>query len=95
MSNPDQAKPPKRHYRDMTVAQVREPKNADDVEVMFLESARFYRLSRKNPAYDDALTLLRDASAKGRVLRIGLASLQSDIIEDVQEPSSRAAGQEG
>jgi hypothetical protein len=88
MNKSDQAKQGKRHYRAMTVAQIREQKGADYVEGVFLESARIYRLSRKNPAYDEALRLLRDALAKGRVLQVGVASLDSDIIEEVQEPGS-------
>lgn len=78
-----------RHYREMTVAHIREPEGADHAEVVFLESARFYRLARENPTYDNALRLLRDAVEKGRVLKIGLASPDSDIIEEVQEPKSR------
>ncbi len=74
-----------RHYREMTVAHIREPKGADYVEVMFLESARFYKLSGKNPAYDETLKLLRDALAKKRVLKVGVASVDSDLIEEIQE----------
>lgn len=75
-----------RHYREMTVAHIRESKGADYVEVVFLESARFYRLLKENPTYDKALRLLRDAMEKGRVLKIGLASLDSDTINEVQDP---------
>jgi len=71
----------------MTVAHIRERKGVDYVEVAFLESARFYRLLRENPAYDEALRLLRDFMAKGLVLRVRFASLDSDIIEQVQEPT--------
>ena len=88
LNKSDQAKQGKRYYRAMTVAQIREQKGADHVEVVFLESARIYRLPRKNPAYDEALTLLRDALANHRVLQVGLASLDSDIIEEIQEPGS-------
>jgi hypothetical protein len=71
-------------YREMTVAHIREPKGAGFVEVVFLESARFYKLSGKNPAYADALRLLREALAKKRVVKVGVVSLDSDIIEEVQ-----------
>ncbi len=68
------------HYRELTVAHIREPTGADYAEVMFLESARFYRLPRKNPAYDQTLRLLRDALAKGRILKVGVASLESNSL---------------
>jgi len=88
LNKSDQAKQGKRYYRAMTVAQIREQKGADHVEVVFLESARIYRLPRQNPAYDEALRLLRDALANNRALQVGLASLDSDIIEEIQEPGS-------
>lgn len=71
------------HYRKMTVANIREQSLADSVEVIFLESARFYRLPRKNPAFDDIVKRLRDAMSHGHTLDVGVASLDSDIIEDV------------
>lgn len=88
MNKPDQAEQGKRHYREMTVAHIRDQVDADYVEVIFLESARFYRLFRKNPTYHEALRLLRDALAKGRVLIIGVTSLGSDMIEEIREHRS-------
>jgi len=70
----------------MSVAHIREPKGAEYVEVVFLESARFYKLPKKNPKYDEILKLLRDAMAKGRVLKVQFASLDSDVIEGAQGP---------
>ena len=75
----------KRIYRELTVADIRAPKRDADVEVTFLESARFYKLLRTNPTYDEALNLLRGAMTDGRALKIGLASLDTDIIEEIQE----------
>jgi hypothetical protein len=72
-------------YREMTVAHIREPKGADFVEIVFLESARFYKLSGKNPFYAEALKLLREALAIKRVVKVGVVSLDSDIIEEIQE----------
>ena len=72
-------------YREMTVARVREPSGADHVEVVFLESARFYKLFRTHPHYETLLERLQDASAKGRGVRVRLTSPHGDIIEDVQE----------
>ena len=69
----------------MTVAHIREHKDADPIEVVFLESARFYKLVRKNPAFNEALKLLQDALAGRRVLEIGTSSIDSDVIEEVRE----------
>ena len=72
------------HVRPMTVARVREPPGAGHVEVMFYESARFYRLSRANPSFAASLRLLEEAAATGRQVAIGLASAESDVIVDVR-----------
>lgn len=87
MKKTDQGRQGHHHYREMTVAHIREQKGVDYVEVVFLESARFYRLLRENPAYDEALRLLRDVMTKGQVLKVRFASLDTNIIEEVQEPT--------
>jgi hypothetical protein len=84
MSEDDADRQGKRVCRLMTVAQIRAQKGAKYSEVAFLESARFYRLSRKNPRHDEVLKNLRHAMAKGRVLKVRFASPDDDIIEDVQ-----------
>ena len=38
-------------YRDMTIVNIREQDRADDAQIAFSESARFYRLSKRHPAY--------------------------------------------
>ena len=68
-------------YREMTVATIRE---ADPVQVAFLESARFYKLSREHPGFERLLERLREARASRRLLKVRLASLDSDVIEDVE-----------
>ena len=78
---PDTAR--KREYRVMTVALIREPKQLNDVEVAFSESARFYRLLRANPKFEDILTELREAKEKHRPVRVLIESPGSNIIEDV------------
>ena len=78
---PDTAR--KREYRVMTVALIREPKQLNDVEVAFSESARFYRLLRANPKFEDILTELREAKEKQRPVRVLIESMDSNIIEDV------------
>jgi hypothetical protein len=69
--------------RPMTVAHLREPPATDYVEVMFCESARFYRLPRASPSFEASLRLLKEAAAAGRQLPIVLASVESDVIEAV------------
>jgi hypothetical protein len=69
--------------RRMTVAHLREPPGADHVEVMFCESARFYRLPRASPSFEASLRLLKEAVAVGRQLTITLAAPENDVIEGV------------
>lgn len=73
-------------YREMRVAHLREPKGAEYLEVMFLESARIYKLPKSNPKYNGILRLLRDAAAGGRVVKVQFASPSSDDLEDAEEP---------
>ena len=70
-------------YRELTVAQIRSREGADHVTVLFLESARFYRLLREQPQFDELLARLRVSELERRPVRVGLASLDSDVIEDV------------
>jgi hypothetical protein len=71
-------------YRELTVAHIRSREGADHVEVMFLESARIYKLLMEQPGLDELLERLRKAEQAGRAVRVGLASLDSDLIKDVQ-----------
>jgi hypothetical protein len=66
----------------MTVAHIREQAAADAVEVMFLESARFYQLRRSNPNFDAILQRLRAAIPQQEALQISLALPNGDIIAD-------------
>ena len=85
MSKTDQSEKGKRRRRQMTVVHIRAHEGADYIDVVFLESARFYKLSKKNAAYDEALKLLRDALANRRTLEIRTSSVDSDVIEEVHE----------
>ena len=67
----------------MTVAHIREPEGRDYCEVVFLESARFYRLLRANPAFGEIIGRLRNAMSMGRPVKVVLAAVNSDVIEDV------------
>ena len=70
--------------RDLTVAHVREPAGANFVEVVFLESARFYRLARSHRAFDRVFSALKRAEAAQRTVTITFAALNGADIEDVQ-----------
>ena len=83
MNPADEAELGKRHYREMSVANIRDRVGADYLEVVFLESARFFRLSRHSPAFHDICKLLREALKNGSVLKVGLASPESDVIEEI------------
>ena len=69
--------------RTMTPAHIREPDGADHVEVMFLESARIFRLRRKTRRFEDAMQLLRDAIARHRVVQVRCTTPEGDVIEEV------------
>lgn len=69
--------------RDLTVARVRIREGADHVEVLFLESARIYRLPNDCPGFDQLLRSLRDAEASRQPVRVALASPLGVIIQDV------------
>lgn len=80
-----------RSVRELTVAAVREPPGADFVEVAFLESARFFRLPRKDPELAETLALLRAAQAAGHRLRVTFTAPHGDTIDGVEETETPGA----
>ena len=68
----------------MTVAHVREPKGADYAEVMFLESARIFKLQKKNPKYKETLQRLRGT------VTVRFESPTSDIIQSAEKTGDSA-----
>jgi hypothetical protein len=88
MSESDPGKRGKRVYREMRVAHIREPEGTKYLEVMFLESARIYKLFKENPAYKEILGHLREALGKKYALRVRCAPTESDVIEELQARSS-------
>jgi hypothetical protein len=68
----------------MTVAHIREDAQPDAVEVMFLESARFYRLPRSSPNFSALLECLREAEQTQKSVAIALTSPGGDLIADVK-----------
>jgi hypothetical protein len=73
-----------RAFREMTAAHIREDKGAEFVEVVFLESARFYKLPRKNRKFEEILRELREAIEQKRTVRVLVDFPYGDVIEDVQ-----------
>jgi len=71
-------------YREMRVAHIRERKDGKYLEVMFLESARIYKLFRENPMYSEILRLLRAALGKKGAVKVLCTPTQSDVIEEVR-----------
>lgn len=71
--------------REMTPAHLREPKGAEFVEVMFLQSARIYRLFKKNPKYDEICGRLREAVEAKCTVRVQLSAPQGDVIVGVEK----------
>jgi len=74
----------KQEYRVMTVALIREPKETEEVEVAFCESARFYRLLRAKPEFERILTAVREAKEKKRPVRVMTETPQSNVIADIK-----------
>ena len=71
-------------FRDMTAAHVREMPDVEFAEVMFLESARIYRLSKNNPKYEEILKRLREAIAKEGVVRVLLDQPHGSIVQALE-----------
>ena len=67
-------------YRELTVASVRGSEEEDHVEVLFLESARIYRLERARPDFEELLDRLREGSR----VRVSFAAPDADEIDEVQ-----------
>lgn len=72
------------YYRDLTVANIRPDEKADSIEIVFLESARFFRLPKGSDNYEVMLGKLQHALSNGLPARIGFASIESDTIEKVE-----------
>jgi len=73
-----------RRARRLTVAAVREPPGADCVEVLFLESARFYRLPRSHPEFVAMVGRLQASAEAGRPLEVTFAAEDETEISEVE-----------
>lgn len=73
-----------------TVANVvLDPAKPDEATVTFFQSARFYRLLRKNKNYAASLRLLQQAKKKGVSVNVYLTEAFGDTIQRVT-PSKKA-----
>ena len=73
--------------RTMTVAKVYEEKYSEpgSTKVTFYESARFYKILKSNPHYNEYISLLKDAMKKQKPVCIRFAKPNDDIIELVSK----------
>ncbi len=71
-------------FLEMTAAHIRELQGAEFVEVMFLESARIYKLVKGNSKYEEILKRLREAVEKKRTVRVQLNLPHGNVIENAE-----------
>jgi len=71
-------------FREMSAVHVRQEAGTENMEVVFLESARFYKLQRKNPKFEAILREVREAIAQKQRVRVLLDSPNGDVLEDVE-----------
>jgi len=71
--------------REMTPAHLREAKGEEFLQVMFLQSARIYKLFKKNPKYEQIQERLHEAVAAKRTVRVQLSAPQGDVIVGVEK----------
>ena len=57
----------------------------DFVDVMFLESARIFHLSRSHERCDQLVSKLHESKAAGRSLRVTLITPDGGDIDDVED----------
>jgi hypothetical protein len=71
-----------------TVARVLDKSKEGYAEVIFLESARFYKLQHSNLHYAAYFALLKEAIKNKSVLEVRFTKPNGDIIESVKTPTS-------
>jgi hypothetical protein len=67
-----------------TVAKVIDDKNNDFIKVVFLESARFYKLMRNKADFNKELSILKKAEKGNSAVKVRFAEPHGDIIKDVE-----------
>jgi hypothetical protein len=71
--------------REMTVARLRQARDADGVDVAFVESARFYRLANDTSDFKQLLERLQQARDAGRRVRVTFSAPGSAVIVNVED----------
>jgi hypothetical protein len=84
MSDNDEGNRRQLYCRPMRVANIRYRDDKEFVEVVFLESARFYRLMKQDPGYDRMLSKLETALSTSGSITVCFQSIGADIILDVR-----------
>jgi len=70
--------------RALTIAHVRQRSPTADVEVMFLESARIYRLPISRPHFESVLAQLTTAKDRDQRVLVHFSADDSGAIDDVR-----------
>lgn len=71
---------------NFTVAKVYLEKYSDpgSVKVTFYESARFYKIEKSNPKFNEMVRLLKEAIKKRKAVLVTLNSREGNVIERVE-----------
>jgi hypothetical protein len=73
--------------RTMTVLKVRD--SSGGTEVIFMESARIYRLMADSPSYEATLAVLRAGVADSKKVRVRLEQANGEVIESAHPAKAR------
>lgn len=84
MATNSQTEKPGKTMHTWTVAKVIENKNNNYIKVVFLESARFYRLMRDNSNFNIYLSVLKKAERHNSKVKVRLTEPHGDNIEQVE-----------
>lgn len=84
MTQGETEKASQQYCRQMTVAAVRFLDEEDYDEVVFLESARFYRLMKQSPGYGAMLGKLRSALSDAVPVTVCFESIEDDCIRNIR-----------
>ena len=69
----------------LTVANIAAPENAEFYEITFYQSARFYKLMRKNKNCKQALVLLKQSKKTNKPVQVILTEKFGDVIAEVRK----------
>jgi hypothetical protein len=78
--------------RKLTVAQVRFKEGSDEAQVLFLESARVYRLPKAHPQFDFLLAMFHAAMQRGKRLIVTTTMPEGDLLESAAESPGHDGG---